>query len=170
MVWYKLGQEYPRDRSSHIGGTTLNAAPAFEALDQNNSITRLKTFLGRHNLFIVFFDDRTGAGSDSILQHLKQHARELSESDFHVIAISSALPQQNRTTTFPQSFHLLTDPAPIWRIHRDWGCFDDQAERPTQAVFFIDRAGNVSTKDGIPIPIKNPGTEVDRLLKLSHAN
>ena len=43
------------------------AAPAFEALDKDNSITRLKTFLGRHELFVVFFDGETGAAADPTL-------------------------------------------------------------------------------------------------------
>ena len=171
LVWYKLSQE-PRSGNPPQAVTAARiSAPDFEALDKDNSITRLKTFLGRHNLFIVFFDGETGADSDQTLQHLKQHARELKAADYHVIAISSALPQQNRLTEFPSMFHLLTDPAPIWKIHREWGsgCFDETTGTPRPAVFHIDRAGKVEGKSE-PVPMANPDRQIDTLLGLSHAD
>lgn len=144
-------------------------APAFEALDKDNSITRLKTFLGRHELFVVFFDGERGAEADPTLQHLKNHSTELKSADFHVIAISSALPQQNRNTDFPPRFHLLTDPAPVWKIHRDWGsgCFDEETGTPRPAVYYIDRAGNVAGRTE-PVPLKNPDQQIDDILGVSH--
>ena len=169
MVWHKLSQNHPRDNNGPAEREIRSPAPDFEALDKDNSITRLKTYLGRHNLFVVFFDAEVGAASDETLQHLKRHSVELATADFHVIAVSSALPQQNRGTDFPQEFHLITDPAPIWKIHRAWGCFDDQTERPQQAVFHIDRAGNVLSENDEPVPLTNPDEQIDALLGLSHS-
>ena len=117
----------------------------------------------------MFFDGEAGAGADKTLQHLKQHSAELKAADYHVIAVSSALPQQNRKTDFPPLFHLLTDPEPIWKVHREWGSgtFDEEAGAPRQAVFHIDRAGNVA---GIsePLPLDNPDQFIDELLGLKH--
>lgn len=171
MVWHKLQQEH-QHRPTTASATSPAAriqAPPIEALDRENSITRLKSFQGRHNLFVVFFDGETGAASDKTLQYLNQHLDELEAADYHVFAVSSALPQQNRKTDFPPLFHLLTDPEPIWKIHREWGSgsFDEESGLPRQAVFHIDRAGNVA---GIsePIPLANPDQNIDRLLGLSH--
>ena len=169
MVWHKLQQDHPRGPTTASATVARIHAPSIEALDRDNSITRLKSFQGRHNLFVVFFDGETGATSDKPLQHLKQHSAELEAADYHVIAISSALPQQNRKTDFPPLFHLLTDPEPIWKIHREWGSgsFDEESGLPRQAVFHIDRAGNVSGSSE-PIPLASPDQDIDKLLGLSH--
>lgn len=169
LVWHKLQQDHHRSSATSNGQPARIQAPPIEAIDAENSITRLKSFLGRHNLLVVFFDGEAGAGADKTLQHLKQHSAELKAADYHVIAVSSALPQQNRMTEFPSLFHLLTDPAPIWKVHRAWGsgCFDEETGSPRQAVFHIDRAGNVA---GIsePIPLDHPDQQIDELLGLSH--
>jgi peroxiredoxin len=169
MVWHKLQQDHQRGRTTASATTARIQAPPIEALDRDNSITRLKSFQGRHNLFVVFFDGEAGAGSDKTLQHLKQHSSELEAADYHIIAVSSALPQQNRKTDFPPLFHLLTDPEPIWKIHREWGsgCFDEESGLPRQAVFHIDRAGNVAGSSE-PIPLANTDHDIDKLLGLSH--
>ena len=169
MVWHKLQRDHQRSPTSQQTTTARIQAPPIEALDKDNSITRLKSFQGRHNLLVVFFDGEAGAASDKTLLHLKSHAAELEAADFHVIAVSSALPQQNRNTEFPPLFHLLSDPAPIWKIHRAWGTgsFDKEAELPRQAVFHIDRAGNVAGSSE-PIPLTNPDQQIDKLLGLTH--
>lgn len=169
MVWHKLQQEHQRRPTTSVTATSRMQAPPIEALDPGNSITRLKSFQGRHNLLVVFFDGEAGAGSDKTLQHLKQHSAELAAADYHVIAVSSALPQQNRNVEFPSLFHLLTDPEPIWKIHRAWGSgsFDTEQGVPRQAVFHIDRAGNVAGSSE-PIPLADPDRKIDELLGLSH--
>jgi peroxiredoxin len=169
MVWQKLHQDHQRRPTTALANATRIQAPPIEALDRENSITRLKSFQGRHNLIVVFFDGETGATADKTLQHLKQHSVELAAADYHVIAVSSALPQQNRKTDFPPFFHLLTDPEPIWKIHREWGSgsFDQESGLPRQAVFYIDRAGNVAGSSE-PIPFANPDRDIDKLLGLSH--
>jgi peroxiredoxin len=169
MVWHKLQQDHQRLPATPTVTTARMQAPAIEALDKDNSITRLKSFQGRHNLFVVFFDGEAGANANRTLQHLKSHAAELEAADYHVIAVSSALPQQNRKTDFPQLFHLVTDPAPVWKIHREWGSgsFDAAADQPRGAVFHIDRAGNVAGSSE-PIPLDNPDQQIDKLLGLSH--
>ncbi|MDA1161765.1 MAG: redoxin domain-containing protein [Planctomycetota bacterium] len=170
MVWHKLSQLHSRSNVRAIEQATFGHAPGFEALDKDNSITRLKTYQGRHDLLVVFFDGEQGAASDEVLQHLKRHSADLAKADFHVIAVSSALPQQNRLTDFPSRFHLLTDPPPIWKIHREWGCFDEQNDLPVQAVFHIDRAGNVLIERGMPVPMNNSDRQIDVLLGAFHGS
>ena len=169
LVWHKHNQVHRRQPATANGKIARIQAPPIEAIDAENSITRLKSFLGRHSLLVVFFDGQTGADADKTLHHLKQHSAELKAADYHVIAVSSALPQQNRKTDFPPLFHLLTDPAPVWKVHRNWGsgCFDKKAGSPRQAVFHIDRAGNV-TGTSEPTPLANPDQQIDELLGLSH--
>ena len=169
MVWHKLQKVHQRSPATTTSTTARIQAPPIEALDKDNSITRLRSFLGRHNLLVVFFDGEVGAGFDKTLQHLKSHAAELEAADYHVIAVSSALPQHNRKAEFPPLFHLLTDPEPIWKIHREWGSgsFDKEAGQPRQAVFHIDRAGNVAGSSE-PIPLANPDQQIDKLLGLTH--
>ena len=168
MVWYKLSQEHPNGTVPSAAPVPVAPAPDFEALDSDNSITRLKTWLGRHQLFVVFFSRDTGAAEDAVLQHLKEHSEALARADFRVLAISSALPQENRSAEFPSSFSVLTDPEPACTIHRQWGCFDEEASRPTPGLFHIDRAGNVATVNGVPVPLERPNEQIDRLLGVSH--
>ena len=120
LVWHKHNQVHRRQPATANGKIARIQAPPIEAIDAENSITRLKSFLGRHSLLVVFFDGQTGADADKTLNHLKQHSAELKAADYHVIAVSSALPQQNRKTDFPPLFHLLTAPAPVWKVHRNW--------------------------------------------------
>jgi len=169
MVWHKIQQDHQPSPTSQRVTTARIQAPPIEALDKDNSITRLRSFQGRHNLLVVFFDGEAGASSDKSLQHLKSHSAELEAADFHVIAVSSALPQHNRKAQFPPLFHLLTDPKPIWKIHREWGSgsFDKEAGQPRQAVFHIDRAGNVAGSSE-PIPLANPDQQIDKLLGVTH--
>lgn len=173
MVWHKLSQDHKQNSpvSTHTVTTNRMQAPPIEALDQDNSITRLKSFQGRHNLLVVFFNGEVGAAADETLQHLKQHADDLKTRDYHVIAVSSALPQQNRSAEFPPLFHLLTDPAPMFKIHREWGSasFDEESGSPKQAVFHIDRAGNVEGTSE-PVPLTNPDQQIDELLGQSHSD
>jgi len=168
LVWHKLSQEQDSRPFRFAGPSPVfRPAPEFEALDQENSITRLKSFLGRHELFIVFFDRETGAGGNAHLQHLKRHAEELQAAGFQVFGISDALPQENRRTVIPSFFTLVTDPSPEYRIHRKWGVFDEQTREPQQAVFYVDRAGNVATEDNQPVPLSDPARQIDTILEVS---
>ncbi len=143
-------------------------APLFEGTDSTKSLFRLQGWLGRHTIFIVFFDGEKGAAADPVLSHLLRHTDDLKRTNTYVAAISTALPSQNRLAGFPGSFALVTDLPPDHSIHRSWNCYDDDANKPLPAVFLIDRVGNVSMKDGLPVPLENPDAEIHRLLGSVH--
>ena len=65
------------------------------------------------------------------LGYLRDHWKRLRHANIQVIAISTALPQDNRKDIakygdFP--FPLLSDPD--FHVHRDWGRFDVKTARP----------------------------------------
>jgi hypothetical protein len=143
-------------------------APLFEGTDSTKSLFRLQGWMGRHTIFIVFFDGAKGAAADPVLSHLLGHAADLKRTNTYVAAVSTALPSQNRPARFPRSFALVTDLPPDYSIHRSWNCYDDTANKTVSAVFLVDRVGNVPMQDGHPVPLENPDAEIHRLLGSVH--
>ncbi|HLQ43613.1 MAG TPA: redoxin domain-containing protein [Planctomycetaceae bacterium] len=136
-------------------------APAFTALDSHNKLLKIDAFLGRHEILLVFFDGDAGADHDPVLQRIRLHFDRLKRRDVKVFAVSTALPQHNRQAAdrggaFP--FPLLSDPE--FLIHRRWGRYDDDQQRPLTGVFVIDRAGQVAWSGKSPRPEEN----LDRIL------
>jgi peroxiredoxin len=160
-------QTSPRRRSTQSSVAVMRA-PLFEGTDSTRSLFRLHGWLGRHTIFIVFFDGEKGAAADPVLSHLLQHTADLKRTNTYVAAISTALPSQNSTAGFPSSFALVTDLPPDHSIHRSWNCYDDTADKPVTAVFLIDRVGNVPAKDGHPMPLQDAHAEIHRLLGSAH--
>ena len=78
------------------------------------------------------------------------------------------MPQQNEKLDFPDSFRFVTDLPPIWAAHRCWNCFDEATEQPIENLFFIDRAGNVTVDDGLPVPLENDASAIDRVLGIEN--
>ena len=117
-------------------------APAFPALDSRNKLFKLDAYLGRHEILLIFFDGETGADRDPVLQRVRQSLNGLKRRDVKVVAISAALPQHNRQAVARGGdfgFPLLSDPE--FLIHRRWGRYDEDQQRPLTGVFLIDRAG-----------------------------
>jgi peroxiredoxin len=143
----------------------------FEALDPDNHMVRLAAFLGRHRVLILFFDGELGADKDVELLRLRERYAELKARDVKVIAVSTALPQQNRLATGPDRagefpFPLVSDFNPVsaeeaHKIHRRWGRWDDSTDKAMPGVFVIDRKGQVPFVNGVPKPFEN----VDRALE-----
>ncbi len=132
-------------------------APEFELYDQNSPsrIVRLEGYLGRHRVIVVFFDGRAGAHGSAVLNRLRDNWSRLRRAEIYVMAISTALPQENRKDIaqhgeFP--FPLLSDPD--FHVHRAWGRFDEAAGKPRTGVFLVDRKGWVawSRKTDAPQP------------------
>ncbi len=128
---------------------------------------RLASYLGRKRVIVVFFDGQAGAHASAVLQRFREEAGRLRKADVQVIAISTALPQQNRKEiaddgAFP--FPLLSDPD--LHVHRAWGRFDDATRQPRTGVFLIDRKGWVtwSRVTNAPQPLDDWRSAVDGIL------
>ena len=143
-------------------------APLFEGSDGRRSLFRLQGWLGRHRILLVFFDGEAGATADPVLSHLLEHSAELHSTNTYVAAVSTALPSQNSVLDFPATFALITDLSPNHSIHRKWGCVDETSGELMQAVFLIDRTGNVQEREGKPVPLSNVDHQIDLILGTSH--
>lgn len=166
IVW-KQSQTYaPPD--PRLTRYALRPAPSFEATEttemDSSGFFRLERYLGRQALLLVFFDGTAGAEASETLQHLRSHAEQIEDRGIMVVAVSSALPQQNEKLDFPESFRFVTDLPPIWAAHRRWNCFDEPTGEPIAKVFFINRAGNVPVENSLPVPLENATSEIDRVL------
>ena len=127
---------------------------------------RLKPYFGRHQIILVFFDDRLGADRDPALLWIARHAKQIANADIKVFGISGALPPQNRAAVkrlekqgLAVPFVLLTDPPPTegaaemgYLVHKQWGRYDKQTGRSLQGIFLIDRAGQVQWNETGPTP------------------
>lgn len=159
LMAYKLTRRYepPADEST----LTIRSAPFFEIEDQHSRMVRLKSYIGRHKLLIVFFDGRRGADHSDLLTRLKDAFPEIHATGAVVFAISAARPAQNRygtnlehlkvnssgTATAEQDelrypFLVLSDILD-YNVHREYQAFDERSGQPLEAVFVVDRAGLV---------------------------
>jgi peroxiredoxin len=163
----------PQDYADQVAkAVMMRPVAAFEVLDSDNHLVRLGTFLGRHQIILLFVDDALGVDKDPELLRLRERFAELQARQIKVIAISGAIPQQNRAAIekaggFP--FPLVSDFDPLspegtLRIHRQWGRLKETGEtRP--GVFLVDRKGQVlSTPEG-PKPWKTVDAAVEKALK-----
>jgi len=143
-----------------IPGRLEGPAPPFELYDENSPshLVRLSTYLGRQRVFVAFFDGSKGANRSHALDVLRAEWPRLRKADVYVMAVSKALPQENRKDMadhgkFP--FPLLSDVD--LSVHRAWGRFDEVRQQPLEGVFLVDRAGRVawSRQVGAPEPLSN---------------
>jgi peroxiredoxin len=159
---HKLSRSYPRQDESLLLPVVEKQAPAFELLDQNkpSELVRLRRYLDHAEIVVVFFDGEHGADHSGVLQHLRGKFAKLQKSGIAVLAVSTALPQQNRkiienSGAFP--FPLLSDPD--LSVHQAWGRIDAATGRPLTGVFLVDRAGRVSWSPTLDIPAPLAGAE-----------
>ena len=152
--------------------TSKRRAPGFVLFDHHKppQSVRLEGYLGRHEILLVFFDGETGFGRDPVLRRLAAQQDELRSSGLVVLAVSTALPQENRQLIGglveagvlepdrPLPFRVLSDVD--YRVHEDWGRWDAEQQRTHPAAFLIDRAGDVAWSDGAPQPV----ADIDWLL------
>jgi peroxiredoxin len=161
--------------------TALPSRLEFDLFDQQKppQRVRLRAYVGRQPVVIVFFDAKAGANADPLLVRLRRDVDAVESQGVVVLGVSTALPQENRPladndprktaedsdrTPFP--FPLLTDLPPECRVHRLWGRYDAAAQRPVAGVFLIDRAGQIAwNKDrDLPQPLEQPMQVLDELL------
>ena len=147
----------------------------FEALDSDNRLVRLGGFLGRHRVIVLFFDGEVGADKDTELLRLRERFDELKAHDVKVIAVSAALPQENRAAMTaeragPFPFPLVSDfdptsPDGALRIHRRWGRIDPKTGKPLTGSFAIDRKGQVLFAGDSPKPMENVDRAVESAIR-----
>lgn len=155
-VEYRLRQpNRPASSTGDSYGMPMEPPPPLEGTDSNNKYFRLDRYLGRQEVIVVFFDRAKGANGDPVLAELKKQTQLLKSRGVFVVAVSSALPQENRKAGFetPIPFVLITDPDHVWKYHRPWGCLDEKTGTAIPRTFFIDRAGRTQMFDGQPVPV-----------------
>lgn len=173
LCFWRVATNKPQDYADQVAAAVFaRPAPTFEALDSDNKLVRLATYLGRHQIIVLFFDTEKGADKDPELLRLRERFPELHAHNVKVIAVSGAIPQRNRAAmeragSFP--FPLISDidplsPAGNLRIHKQWGRTGDSGKLLT-GVFLVDRKGQVvSTPEG-PRPMRSVDEAIDEALK-----
>jgi thioredoxin-dependent peroxiredoxin len=165
---FKATRHYP-PQGSVAPRAIVEPAPEFELYDQTapSRIVRLEGYLGRNRMIIAFFDGKAGAHASTVLNRLRDDWTRLRHAGIYVMAISTALPQENRKDIarhgeFP--FPLLSDPD--FHVHRAWGCLDESSGKPRTGVFLIDRKGWVawSRQTNAPQPVENWQSAVEQLI------
>jgi peroxiredoxin len=164
---YKLSRsDEPAD--PHRPVRVIQRAPLFELSDQRKppQSIRLETFVGRHEIVLAFFDEKTGL-SDPVLVWLRQHADKFRRADVKVFAISRGLPQTHRKMLKdaladgePVPFQMLSDLD--GKVHQQYGLLKLDAQKPETGVFLIDRAGNMPWNLSHPLPLDDPIQELEQ--------
>ncbi len=129
--------------------TVRNNAPDISGWAAEQNRFGLRGYLGRHRVLVIFVDDLK---TDRPLLNLRDYFEVIDQADVKIVAVSVALPSQNRTTiqetgSFP--FPVVSDPD--LKIHRNWGRLDEK-DQPETGLFVIDRTGRVEFLDGKPNP------------------
>jgi peroxiredoxin len=174
-VW-RIAANKPQDYADQVAAAIVpRPAPSFEALDSENHLVRLGSFLGRHKIVVVFFDGEAGADKDAGLLRVRERFAELNSAGVKVIAISSAIPQQNRAAMAddragPFPFPLISDFDPLaaegaLKIHRQWGRLDARTGKPRSGIFVVDRKGQVLCDVNGPKPFESADDAVASALK-----
>jgi peroxiredoxin len=152
---FKLARHYPPP-SSIPPRAVARPAPGLELYDQSSlsRIVRLESYLGREQVIVVFFDGEAGAHASPILNYLRENWNRLRDAKIRVIAVSTALPQENRKDiaqhgAFP--FPLLSDPD--FRVHREWDRFEPKKSKPLFGLFLVDRKGWVAWSEESSKPL-----------------
>ncbi len=151
---FKLVKHYPPQSGIPVRAMA-RPAPGVELYDQNSPsrIVRLEAYLGRERVFVVFFDGQAGAHSSTMLSYLRENWNRLRRANIYVIAISTALPQENRKNIAQHGaypFPLLSDPD--LHVHQAWGRFDAKRAKPLFGFFFVDRKGWVASSAESSVP------------------
>lgn len=157
LVAYKMTREYapPAEESAF----DVRPAPLFEIEDQHSRKVRLKSYIGRQKLLIVFFDGSQGPEHSELLSRLRDRFSEIHATGAVVFAISAARPSQNRYGAKLERLKIdpsgaaaaeqdeLRYPFPLlsdildYNVHRKYQAFDERTGQPREAVFVVDRAG-----------------------------
>lgn len=169
VCWWKLSRDYESPTAASSTSQQLRAAPLFELYDQSQPSKRVRlfSFIGRHRVLVVFFDADQPVDQIPLLLRLREQYTEINADGTIVLAISTALPQENRKAIARSGkcpYPLLSDPG--LDVHRTWGCLDAEKKQPLAGVFLVDRAGRVnwSKSRNAPEPVDHPGEAIASLV------
>jgi len=157
LVAYKMTRRF--EDTADESAFDVRPAPLFQLADQHSRIVRLKSYIGRHKMLIVFFDGSRGPDHSDLLSRLRDKYQEIHTTGAVVLAISAARPSQNRYGANLE--HLKVDPSGAaateqdelrypflllsdildYKEHRNYEAFDERTGKPREAVFVVDRAG-----------------------------
>jgi peroxiredoxin len=144
-VWNRLSQDDPPPATiADETDTLLRAAPAFSLTDGSGKLVRLKTFVGRSKIVLVFFDPTRGADRNALLDRVTESLSRLQKTGAVVIGISNATARQLRAAASRSgeaAFPLLSDASPPLVVHRQYEVWSPETNVPLEAVVVIDRAG-----------------------------
>lgn len=157
LVIFKMTRRY--EAPAETNAFDVRPAPYFQLEDTHSRMVRLKSYIGRSKLLIVFFDGRRGPEHSELLSRLRENYPAIHATGAVVLAISAARPSQNRYGANLE--HLKVDPAGAaaveqdelrypfmllsdildYAVHRRYEAFDERTGKPREAVFVVDRAG-----------------------------
>lgn len=174
LMAYKYSRTYSDRTTAFTPGLKMLPEPLseFALYDSNNRLVRFQRYVGRHRIVVVFFDGQAGADKDETLLKLGRDYDRIHATGTIVVAVSAAIPQQNRKARQrqyekveeqyqPFPFPLLSDiprdpQTPPFAVHKLWGRFDETTGKPLPGVFLVDRAGRVAWSGTAPRPLKDP--------------
>ncbi len=154
LVAFKLTRRY--EPAVEESPRVVRPAPLFQLYDQHSQIVRVARYVGRHKLLIVFYDGSRGPEGSPLLGQLRERFPELHGAQATVLAISTSRPSENRygvnlehrpTVATPSAASERHYPFPLlsdildFEVHRQYGAFDFDAQKPREAVFVVDRSG-----------------------------
>lgn len=173
LVLWRSGRQSQHQERRHIASDSRQLAPRIELYDQHSQLVKFERYLGRTALLILFFDGQSTPEENLLLTRLRDDYAALRRSGLDVVAVSAATPfairESERRTGREFPFPVLTDidrhsPIPV-PVHRIWGLADDETPAPRTGLFFIERDGSVTWKNGYPVPLEDPERFVDNLLR-----
>lgn len=150
----------------------LAMAPSFAGYDSEMHLFRLKSYIGRHALFVVFCGENKEALKLPIVVQLMAHQDTIQSKGMQVIIVTTNLPQENRGIELPDGFELISDfeqskTGQLFSAHNAFRSFDVINSVPRSSTFFIDRAGNVPVNAEGPVALVNPGKDIQSLLGIA---
>ena len=134
--------------TADVVARAVRPAPLFRLNDERMRPVRLEAYVGRHKLLVVFFDGERSPDPSPLLLELRDGLEKITAAGAKVFAISGSVPARHRELIEregPFHFPMLSDilESGVYGVHRQWGAFDERADRPIEAVFIVDGAGIV---------------------------
>jgi peroxiredoxin len=154
LAAFKLSRRYEPLRPEDYARP--EPAPAFSLADEHQRLVRFdQQFRGRQKVLIAFFDGTQGPDHSPLVTTLRDRFSDLKRTSAAVVAISAARPSQNRyganlelhQSAAPNPNAELKFPFPLlsdildYDVHKRYGAYDANADRPLEGVFIVDRTG-----------------------------